>query len=117
MGIAVKNLVKSFGPLTVIHAISFDVADGEFVTLLGPSGCGKTTTLRMIAGFIEPDTGDIIFDGARINAVPPHRRDTAMVFQSYALFPHMNVADNVGFGLRMRGLPAETRRERTAEAL
>ncbi len=108
---------RNFGDFAAVSDLSLDVADGEFVTLLGPSGCGKTTTLRMVAGFIEPDAGDIVFDGQRINAVPPHQRDTAMVFQSYALFPHMNVADNVGFGLEMRGLAAPARRERIAEAL
>ena len=81
------------------------------MTLLGPSGCGKTTTLRMVAGFIAPDGGDIFFDDRRMNDVPPHRRNTAMVFQSYALFPHMTVAENVAFGLRMRKLPAAEQRE------
>ncbi|WP_375450050.1 ABC transporter ATP-binding protein [uncultured Devosia sp.] len=112
-----SGIGRSFGDFAAVSDLSLDVADGEFVTLLGPSGCGKTTTLRMVAGFISPDRGEIAFDGERINAVPPHRRDTGMVFQSYALFPHMIVADNVGFGLRMRGMPAEPRRERIAESL
>ena len=94
-----------------------EVADGEFLTLLGPSGCGKTTTLRMIAGFLGPDAGDIWFDDRRMTDVPPHRRNTAMVFQSYALFPHMSVAENVGFGLLMRKLPKAESAARVAEAL
>ena len=93
------------------------MADGEFVTLLGPSGCGKTTTLRMVAGFIAPDGGEIRFGDRQMTDVPPHRRNTAMVFQSYALFPHMTVADNVAFGLRMRKLSAAEQASRIAEAL
>ncbi len=112
-----SGIERSFGDFAAVSDLSLEVADGEFVTLLGPSGCGKTTTLRMVAGFIAPDRGEIAFNGERINAVPPHRRDTAMVFQSYALFPHMSVADNVGFGLRMRGMPTAARRERVAESL
>src|SRR5204863_9073008 len=96
---------------------SLEVGNGEFVTLLGPSGCGKTTTLRMVAGFIAPDGGDIWFDGRRMNDVPPHRRNTAMVFQSYALFPHMTVVENVAFGLRMRKLPMALQSQRINQAL
>jgi iron(III) transport system ATP-binding protein len=109
MGIAVKNLVKSFGPLTVIHAISFDVADGEFVTLLGPSGCGKTTTLRCIAGLDTPTSGTIAINGETVSDstsnlfVPPHERDLGMVFQSYAVWPHLTVAENVAFPLTVKG--------------
>ncbi len=84
-----KGLTRKYGAFTAVDNIDLDVADGEFVTLLGPSGCGKTTTLRMVAGFIAPDGGDILFDDRRMNDVPPHQRNTAMVFQSYALFPHM----------------------------
>ena len=100
-----ERLSRRYGDFLAVDDVSLDVADGEFVTLLGPSGCGKTTTLRMVAGFIAPDGGSILFDDARMNDVPPHRRNTAMVFQSYALFPHMTVAENVAFGLRMRKLP------------
>jgi ABC-type Fe3+/spermidine/putrescine transport system ATPase subunit len=103
--------------MVAVDDVSLDVADGEFLTLLGPSGCGKTTTLRMIAGFLAPDAGDIWFDERRMTEVPPHKRNTAMVFQSYALFPHMSVAENVGFGLLMRKLPKAQRAERIAEAL
>src|ERR1700751_2923706 len=109
MGIAVKNLVKSFGTFTVIHAISFDVADGEFVTLLGPSGCGKTTTLRCIAGLDTPTSGTIVINGQTVSDsannrfVPPHERDLGMVFQSYAVWPHLTVAENVAFPLTVKG--------------
>jgi ABC-type Fe3+/spermidine/putrescine transport system ATPase subunit len=109
MGVTVRNLVKSFGPLTVIHAISFDVADGEFVTLLGPSGCGKTTTLRCIAGLDAPTSGTIAINGYTVSDpannlfVPPHERDLGMVFQSYAVWPHLTVAQNVAFPLTVKG--------------
>ena len=96
------HLFRRYAGFTAVDDVSLEVTKGEFVTLLGPSGCGKTTTLRMVAGFIAPDGGDILFDDQRMNDVPPHRRNTAMVFQSYALFPHMTVAENVAFGLRMR---------------
>jgi ABC-type Fe3+/spermidine/putrescine transport system ATPase subunit len=112
-----ENIGRRFGLSVAVEGVNLDVADGEFVTLLGPSGCGKTTTLRMVAGFIAPDTGDIWFNGQRINDVPPHKRNTAMVFQSYALFPHMTVAQNVAFGLKMRKLPAEEQARRVGEAL
>jgi len=109
MGISVKNLVKSFGTQTVIHSISFDVADGEFVTLLGPSGCGKTTTLRCIAGLDTPSSGTIEINGETVSDpandlfVPPHERDLGMVFQSYAVWPHLTVAENVAFPLTVKG--------------
>jgi iron(III) transport system ATP-binding protein len=109
MGISIKNLVKSFGTLTVIHSISFDVADGEFVTLLGPSGCGKTTTLRCIAGLDTPSSGAISINGETVSDpannlfVPPHERDLGMVFQSYAVWPHLTVAENVAFPLTVKG--------------
>jgi iron(III) transport system ATP-binding protein len=111
------NIGRRFGGFTAVQGVNLDVADGEFLTLLGPSGCGKTTTLRMVAGFIAPDTGEILFNGVRVNDVPPHKRNTAMVFQSYALFPHMTVAQNVSFGLKMRKMPAAEQAVRVAEAL
>jgi ABC-type Fe3+/spermidine/putrescine transport system ATPase subunit len=111
------HLTRRFEDMVAVDDVSLDVADGEFLTLLGPSGCGKTTTLRMIAGFLAPDAGDIWFDDRRMTEVPPHKRNTAMVFQSYALFPHMSVAENIGFGLLMRKLPKAERAERIAEAL
>ncbi|HWA50199.1 MAG TPA: ABC transporter ATP-binding protein, partial [Dongiaceae bacterium] len=111
------GLTRRFEGYLAVDDVSLDVADGEFLTLLGPSGCGKTTTLRMIAGFLNPDSGDIWFGDQRMTEVPPHQRNTAMVFQSYALFPHMSVADNVGFGLMMRKVPKAERDRRVAEAI
>ncbi len=111
------GLTRRFEGYLAVDDVSLDVADGEFLTLLGPSGCGKTTTLRMIAGFLNPDTGDIWFGDKRMTEVPPHQRNTAMVFQSYALFPHMSVADNVGFGLMMRKVAKAERDRRVAEAI
>jgi ABC-type Fe3+/spermidine/putrescine transport system ATPase subunit len=116
-GLRLVGLWRRYGDVVAVEDVSLDVADGEFVTLLGPSGCGKTTTLRMVAGFIAPNGGDIFFDDLRMNAVPPHRRNTAMVFQSYALFPHLSVAENVAFGLRMRKLPKAEQAKRVEEAL
>ncbi len=102
------NLTKSFGDFAAIDKVSFSVEAGEFFTLLGPSGCGKTTLLRLIAGFDAPDTGQIILDGMDITQLPPEKRPIHTVFQSYALFPHMTVADNISFPLKMSGeLPAE----------
>jgi ABC-type Fe3+/spermidine/putrescine transport system ATPase subunit len=97
------GISKSFGQINVVDDVSLDVWPGEFVSLLGPSGCGKTTTLRMIAGFIAPDEGRVILAGKDITEMPSYRRDVGMLFQSYALFPHMTVRGNVGFGPRMRG--------------
>jgi len=99
----IRNLRKDYGSVTVIPDLSLDVADGEFVVLVGPSGCGKSTLLRMIAGLEEISGGDLVVGGARTNDVPPQKRDMAMVFQSYALFPHMSVRDNIAFGPRIRG--------------
>ncbi|MFO1055509.1 MAG: ABC transporter ATP-binding protein [Dongiaceae bacterium] len=101
----------------MVDGIDLEVNEGETMTLLGPSGCGKTTTLRMVAGFIMPDSGEIWFDDRRMTEVPPHRRNTAMVFQSYALFPHMNVRQNIAFGLKMRNLKAAEQARRIDEAL
>ena len=96
------HVTKRFGEAVAVDDVSFDIPRGSFATLLGPSGCGKTTTLRMIAGFYEPDAGDIELAGKRINNLPAHRRGAAMVFQDYALFPHMSVRANVGYGLRLQ---------------
>ena len=100
-----------------VKDVSIDIAPGTFVTLLGPSGCGKTTTLRMIAGFESPDEGEVYLGGEPINALTPNKRDTAMVFQSYALFPHYNVFDNVAYGLRLRKLPKDEMEERVHRIL
>jgi putative spermidine/putrescine transport system ATP-binding protein len=113
----IAALTKRFGTLTAVDAIDLTVAQGEFVTLLGPSGCGKTTTLNMIAGFVPPDAGSIRLQGRPVESLPPFRRDLGLVFQDYALFPHMTVAQNVGFGLRMRRLPREEIARRVGEAL
>ena len=115
--LCLAGLSKKFGDTSVIHDLSLSIRKGEFVSLLGPSGCGKTTILRMIAGFLELTGGEIRLDGQRIDHVPSHRRDAAMVFQNYALFPHMTVAENVGFGLRMRKTPKPEIERRVAEAL
>ena len=98
--IELKNVTKSFDGETVLDNISLDIYDNEFITLLGPSGCGKTTTLRLIGGFETPDSGDVVFMGERINDVPPYKRNVNTVFQRYALFPHLNVFENVAFPLR-----------------
>jgi putative spermidine/putrescine transport system ATP-binding protein len=111
------GLTKRYGQSLAVDGVSLDIAAGEMVVLLGPSGCGKTTTLRMIAGFVAPTEGDILIDGRSIVATPVHARQMGMVFQSYALFPHMSIAANVGFGLEMRGMPAVARRARVDEML
>ena len=115
--IELKNIKKSFDGETVLDDISLDIRDNEFLTLLGPSGCGKTTTLRLIGGFEQPDAGDILFMGQRINAVPPHKRSVNTVFQKYALFPHLNVFENVAFPLRERRTPKAEIGEKVREML
>jgi iron(III) transport system ATP-binding protein len=115
--VELRGVTKAYGPVAAVRDVHLDARDGEFLTILGPSGCGKTTTLRIIAGLLDPDAGEVLLDGRPVHHLPAHRRETAMVFQSYALFPHMTVADNVGFGLRMRRVPADERRGRVAEAL
>jgi ABC-type sugar transport system ATPase subunit len=103
--VQVRQLFKRYGDLQVVHGISFEIADGEFVVLVGPSGCGKSTILRMIAGLETVTGGDIVIDDRVVNDIPPRERDIAMVFQDYALYPHMSVRQNLGFGLKMRGTP------------
>ncbi|PLR78272.1 polyamine ABC transporter ATP-binding protein [Bacillus sp. V3-13] len=112
-----NDLVKQFGDSLAVDHVNIDIKSGEFVTLLGPSGCGKTTILSMILGIIEPTSGSISFDGEPINGMPMNRRDIGMVFQNYALFPHMTVAENVGFGLDMRKLPKAEKKQRIKDAL
>ena len=110
LGIEARGVAKIFGggaeAVRVLHRVSVQVRDNEFFTLLGPSGCGKTTLLRLIAGFEQPSEGEILLDGAPVSHLPPHRRPVNTVFQSYALFPHMSVADNVAFGLEIQGYSA-----------
>jgi spermidine/putrescine transport system ATP-binding protein len=115
--VRLEQLTKRFADVVAVDAIDIEMPPGEFFTLLGPSGCGKTTTLRMIAGFERPTSGRIVLDGVDVAQVPPHRRNVNTVFQSYALFPHLNVADNVGFGLKYQRATKEERRRRIAEAL
>ena len=115
--IELKNISKSFDGEMVLDNISLDIHDNEFMTLLGPSGCGKTTTLRIIGGFVYPDQGDVIFMGARINDVPPHKRNVNTVFQKYALFPHLNVFENVAFPLRERKVPKQEIKEKVNKML
>lgn len=112
-----KQINKYFGQSHVTKDVNIDFEKGHFVTFLGPSGCGKTTLLRMVAGFYEPDDGEILLNGKRIERIPPYSRNTAMVFQEYALFPHMNVFDNVSYGLRVKNRPKEEIERRVKEAL
>ena len=100
--IEIKNIVKRFDNQVVLKGINLDINENEFVTLLGPSGCGKTTLLRIIAGFLEPDEGQVILDGEDIATVPAYKRDVNTVFQHYALFPHLDVYDNIAFGLNIK---------------
>ncbi|HCJ36740.1 MAG TPA: ABC transporter ATP-binding protein, partial [Erysipelotrichaceae bacterium] len=97
-----KHIVKNFGDAVVLKGIDLDIYENEFVTLLGPSGCGKTTLLRILGGFLEPNEGQVILDGEDIKNVPPYKRELNTVFQRYALFPHMNVYDNIAFGLKIK---------------
>ena len=117
IAVAVSHLVKRYGTTTIVDDMSFEVAAGEFMTLLGPSGCGKTTVLRCIGGFVAPDGGSIRIGGEDVTGIPPHRRALGMVFQNHALFPHMTVAGNVGFGLRVRHVNRVEAAERVGRAL
>lgn len=115
--LSMRNICKDYNGTRVIDDLSLDIEEGEFVVLLGPSGCGKTTTLRMLAGFVGVASGNIILDGEDIQHLPPYRREMGLVFQSYALFPHMTVAENIAFGLQMRRQPREAIASRVAELL
>ena len=115
--VELKNVSKSFDGELVLDHINLDIYDHEFLTLLGPSGCGKTTTLRIIGGFESADEGDVIFMGERINDVPPHKRNVNTVFQRYALFPHLNVYENVAFSLREKKVPKDEIHERVTEMI
>ncbi|MCZ7483623.1 sn-glycerol-3-phosphate ABC transporter ATP-binding protein UgpC [Rhizobium rhizogenes] len=114
--VELKDITKSYASLDVIHGISLDIADGEFIALVGPSGCGKSTLLRMIAGLEEITGGDILIGDRVVNGMTPRERNIAMVFQSYALYPHMTVAENMGFNLKLAGQPKNVIEERVAEA-
>ena len=115
--IELRGISKAFDGETVLDNITLTIKDKEFVTLLGPSGCGKTTTLRMIGGFETPDSGDVLFDGKRINDLPPYERNVNTVFQKYALFPHLNVYENIAFGLRQARVPRDEIKRRVKEML
>ena len=115
--IRLRNLCMAFDDELVLDNINLYINDSEFLTLLGPSGCGKTTTLRIIGGFTTPTSGDVTFDGVRINDVPPHKRQINTVFQKYALFPHLDVFENIAFGLRIAKVPEEEIRQRVTEML
>jgi iron(III) transport system ATP-binding protein len=113
----VEQVIKRYGDVTALAEVSLGIRGGEFFTLLGPSGCGKTTLLRCVAGFLALDGGQLVCDGGRLDRLPAHKRDIGMVFQNYAIFPHLTVWENVAYGLRARRLPAEQIRQRADEAL
>ena len=115
--IKLKNISISFDEEQIINNMNLYIRDKEFITFLGPSGCGKTTTLRIIAGFLQPDSGEVIFDGKVINDVPPHKRQLNTIFQRYALFPHLNVYENIAFGLRLQKKPEKEIKETVTEML
>src|SRR5438477_1306287 len=117
VGIALEGVSKGFGKVAAVKDVNISIAEGEFFSLLGPSGCGKTTSLRMIAGFEQPDAGRIVFQGEDVTNVRPNRRAVNMVFQHYALFPHMSVYDNVAFGLKVKRVPKDEHRQRVEEIL
>jgi len=115
--VAVEGIRKTYGEVVAVDDVDLTVGDGEFFTLLGPSGSGKTTTLRIIAGFEQPDTGRVTLGGQEITKEPPYARDVNTVFQDYALFPHMTVADNVGYGLKVKGVARADRQSQVDEVL
>lgn len=115
--VELKDIVVEFDGERILDKINLNIKDKEFVTLLGPSGCGKTTTLRIIGGFINPDSGTVMFDGKEINGLPPYKRNVNTVFQRYALFPHLNVYENIAFGLRVQKVPEKEINKRVAEML
>src|SRR5918999_635382 len=111
-----SRITKSFGATDVIKGVDLEVMDGEFCVFVGPSGCGKSTLLRIIAGLEDASAGDIVIDGRRVNPAPPSQREIAMVFQSYALYPHLTVRDNMALGLKQAGARSDTIKERVATA-
>lgn len=117
VAVQLDGVLKRFGDAIALHKISLTIEEGEFITLLGPSGCGKTTLLNLMAGFAEADGGEIFIDGDLVTEIPPYQREIGIVFQNYALFPHMTVEKNVGYGLRMRGVPKAEIAERVEQAL
>jgi iron(III) transport system ATP-binding protein len=117
MNVSLQHLTKKLGDTVAVNDVTLTIADGELFSLLGPSGCGKTTLLRLVAGFYPPDSGEIRFGERRINDVPPNKRNAGMVFQSYALWPHMTVFENVAYGLDVRAVSADEKKRRVLEAL
>jgi len=115
--VELRGVTKRFASVTAVDAVDLTIHKGEFLTLLGPSGCGKTTLLRLLAGFEIPTSGQILIEGQDVSNIPPYRRDVNQVFQSYAIFPHLSVEENIAFGLKMRHVPREERRRRVDEAL
>ena len=117
MNIQLKDIVKRFGTLEAVSHVSLDIQDGELFTLLGPSGCGKTTILRLIGGFHKPDLGEIYFDGRPVTSIPPYERNIGMVFQNYALWPHMTISDNITYGLKLKRIPKPEIAEKVSRVL
>ena len=117
MNIQLKDIVKRFGTLEAVSHVSLDIHDGELFTLLGPSGCGKTTILRLIGGFHKPDLGEIYFDGRPVTSIPPYERNIGMVFQNYALWPHMTISDNITYGLKLKKIPKAEIAEKVSRVL
>jgi spermidine/putrescine ABC transporter ATP-binding subunit len=115
--VSLKKVVKRYGDLTALHELNLEIQEGEFLSLLGPSGCGKTTTLRLIAGFIQPNEGSILLGNEDVTRVAPQHREIGMVFQDYALFPHMTISENIGFGLKERNYPKEQINQRVNDLL
>ena len=115
--VELKNISVTFDEEKVLDQIDLKIKDKEFVTLLGPSGCGKTTTLRVIAGFVRHVEGDVLFEGESISALPPHKRQVNTIFQRYALFPHLNVYENIAFGLRVKKVPEKEIKQAVADIL
>ena len=115
--IELAAVTKTYGTSTAVHAISLKIPAGTYCCLLGPSGCGKTSTLRMVAGHESVSSGDVVFGNTNVTTLPPAQRGTAMMFQSYALFPHLDLVDNVAFSLKMKGVDKETRRREAMEML
>ena len=114
--VVLEGVTKRFGDVAAVDGVDLEVAEGEFLSLLGPSGCGKTTTLRLIAGFEQPDDGRILIGGRDVAGLPPYRREVNTVFQSYALFPHLSVLDNVAYGLKQRGVDGRARGRRAGRS-
>ena len=117
VSVTLENVTKEFGEVTAVRNVSLEIQEGELFFLLGPSGCGKTTLLRSIAGFYAPTAGRILFDNRNVSSIPPHKRNTGMVFQNYALWPHMTVWENVAYGLSLRKIPLDEQKKRVEEAL